>query len=154
VQHIVSDDGAFVVGTSGFLTDDQMYQTLRVVYMNKQEFTEHRDKEGWSDADDDDDGDDDKNEHQNCSFTQALASFDDIHRLPATWRQLLVRISEHFLSCYQTSSSSSSVTEFGSSQQRQHFSQYVRDGQIAILTRLLQSCSADRTDLNSSAMNL
>jgi len=30
MQGVVSDDGAYVLGVDGFLTDDEMYQTLKV----------------------------------------------------------------------------------------------------------------------------
>jgi hypothetical protein len=44
---------SYVVGREGVLTDDELQAVLKVLVMTKEEFQEHIEKEGWSDAEDD-----------------------------------------------------------------------------------------------------
>ncbi|KAI4902437.1 hypothetical protein NFI96_011488 [Prochilodus magdalenae] len=75
----VGEKGAFVFGKDGSLTDTELYTTLKVLSMSKEEFKEFQANEGWEE----DDGDE-----EDSKMTQAL-SFEGLPTLPPEWKRLL-----------------------------------------------------------------
>jgi hypothetical protein len=60
---LIPDDGVFVIGADGVLTEEELYHTLKVLNLNRAEFEDHREKEGWSD---------DTEEEENMTFGKYL----------------------------------------------------------------------------------
>ncbi|XP_010881769.3 N-lysine methyltransferase setd6 [Esox lucius] len=54
-MEMVGDEGVFIFGKLGSLTDTEMYTTLKILCMSAEEFEEFRENEGWEEAEDDDD---------------------------------------------------------------------------------------------------
>ncbi|KAK2172793.1 hypothetical protein NP493_928g00041 [Ridgeia piscesae] len=50
-QELVCEDGAWVLGAEGILTEDETYHTLKVLAMNKNKFKEYVENDGWSETD-------------------------------------------------------------------------------------------------------
>ncbi|KAL2083508.1 hypothetical protein ACEWY4_021281 [Coilia grayii] len=73
---IVGDKGAFIFGKKGCLTDTELYTTLKVLCMEKDEFDAFQEDREWEEADDEDE------------VTQALSN-EGLPDLAPTWRRLL-----------------------------------------------------------------
>ncbi|XP_042560636.1 N-lysine methyltransferase setd6 [Clupea harengus] len=74
-MEMVGDQGAFIFGKKGCLTDTEMYTTLKILSMEKEEFEVFQDRE-WEEVDDEDE------------MAQAL-SYEGLPVLPPAWRRLL-----------------------------------------------------------------
>ncbi|TSS60381.1 N-lysine methyltransferase setd6 [Bagarius yarrelli] len=79
VMDVVEEKGAFVFGKNGSLTDTELFMTLKVLCMSKEEFREFQENEGWEE----DEGDED-----DSRAAQAL-SFEGISALNLQWKRLL-----------------------------------------------------------------
>ncbi|KAM9470835.1 N-lysine methyltransferase setd6 [Clarias gariepinus] len=76
---IAGEKGVFVFGKNGSLTDTELYMTLKVICMSREEFQVFQENEGWED---------DENEDEDSRAAQAL-SFDGIPTLAPEWKRLL-----------------------------------------------------------------
>ncbi|RXM33062.1 N-lysine methyltransferase setd6 [Acipenser ruthenus] len=75
---IVGEEGAFVFGQSGSLTDEELYTSLKVLCMPVEQFKEFKENEGWEEAEEDDEDE-----------MAAALSNDGIPKLSLPWRRLL-----------------------------------------------------------------
>ncbi|XP_015223984.2 N-lysine methyltransferase setd6 [Lepisosteus oculatus] len=75
---MVGDEGVFIFGQSGSLTDEELYTTLKVLCMAPEEFEEFKENEGWEEAEED--------EEEKMVFALSNEGIPDLN--PA-WKQLL-----------------------------------------------------------------
>ncbi|XP_072520119.1 N-lysine methyltransferase setd6 [Salminus brasiliensis] len=78
-MEMVGEKGVFVFGKNGSLTDTELYTTLKVLCMSKEDFKEFQENEGWEE----DDGDDEESK-----MAQAL-SFEGLPEMAPAWKRLL-----------------------------------------------------------------
>ncbi|KAL7862586.1 hypothetical protein SRHO_G00115700 [Serrasalmus rhombeus] len=78
-MEMVGEKGVFVFGKNGSLTDTELYTTLKVLCMSKEEFKELQANEGWQE----DDGND-----EDSKMVQAL-SLEGLPALAPEWKRLL-----------------------------------------------------------------
>ncbi|KAG9271951.1 N-lysine methyltransferase SETD6 [Astyanax mexicanus] len=78
-MEMVGEKGVFVFGKNGSLTDTELYTSLKVLCMSKEDFKEFQENEGWEE----DDGDDDESK-----MAEAL-SFEGLPALAPQWKRLL-----------------------------------------------------------------
>ncbi|KAI5617283.1 N-lysine methyltransferase setd6 [Silurus asotus] len=76
---VVRDKGVFVFGKNGSLTDTELYMTLKVISMSKEEFREFQENEGWEE---------DEGEEEDSRAAQAV-SFEGIPAMVPEWKRLL-----------------------------------------------------------------
>ncbi|KAK2838390.1 hypothetical protein Q7C36_013204 [Tachysurus vachellii] len=76
---VVEEKGVFVFGKNGSLTDTELYTTLKVIGMSKEEFQDFQENEGWEE---------DEGEEEDSRAAQAL-SFEGISALISHWKRLL-----------------------------------------------------------------
>ncbi|KAK7495545.1 hypothetical protein BaRGS_00013243, partial [Batillaria attramentaria] len=129
-QDLLLEEGAFVVGREGVLTDDEMQGVLKVLAMSASEFEEHAEKEGWSDADSD------------TSDGNSL-TFDKLPKLPEQWRKILSSCAEVCLERLAGDEQKDCVameTETSKMPARERYSLYVRHGQRQLLRQLIAAC--------------
>ncbi|XP_043935456.1 N-lysine methyltransferase SETD6 [Protopterus annectens] len=70
---MVGEEGAFVIGQSEVLTEEELHTTLKVLTMSVEDFTEFKESEGWEEEDED-----------ACTL-----SHNKIQKLKPSWKQLL-----------------------------------------------------------------
>ncbi|XP_013416662.1 N-lysine methyltransferase setd6 [Lingula anatina] len=125
---VVVDDAAIILGTSGILTEEEAYQTLKVLCMNKEEFAALKENIGWMEVDDD------------ISLKNS-----DISKLPKEWLEILARAAKEVLKLYHSSMKEDELLlkleNFENLTPRQQYSLYVRYGQRKLLQNLLNLCS-------------
>lgn len=133
---VVSEDGAYVLGIPGFLTEEEMHETLKVMVMDEESFSTHEDKEGWSDADEEIMGD-----------HEPSLSFGDVASLPDSWKELLVKIAEAFLQQYDRRVFDDDEEQTSLLRRRHCFIDYVKRGQTELLTQLIRACRVETADV-------
>ncbi|KAL5016620.1 hypothetical protein ScPMuIL_006209 [Solemya velum] len=114
----------------GILTEEEFYETLKVLAMDRAKFEEHREKEGWSDAEDEQEED--------------SMNFDEIPKLPNTWKELLKKSAECCLQKYNTSLEDDRKRlrdDQTSISAREKYSLYTAYGQKMLLQQLIECCS-------------
>ncbi|XP_066506130.1 N-lysine methyltransferase setd6 [Hoplias malabaricus] len=129
----VGEKGAFVFGKNGSLTDTELYTTLKVLYMSKEQFKGFQENEGWED----DDGEDEESK-----AAEAL-SFEKLSALSPDWKRLLHMAAGFTLEQYSEDMESDlrllekpgALTKLSSREKR---ALNVRLGQKSILHRLQQ----------------
>lgn len=82
---MVGEKGSFVFGKHGSLTDTEMYNTLKILCMSKEDLEEFRENKSWEDLDDDEEEE---------MMAQALSN-QGLPSLPASW-QCLIRAAANF----------------------------------------------------------
>lgn len=87
---VVGEKGVFVFGNNGSLTDTELYITLKVICMSKEEFREFQENEGWEE---------DEGDEEDSRAAQAL-SFEGIVTLAPEWKRLLHTAAGFTLSLY------------------------------------------------------
>ncbi|XP_064620869.1 N-lysine methyltransferase SETD6-like isoform X2 [Lineus longissimus] len=123
---LIPDDGVFVIGADGVLTEEELYHTLKVLNLNRAEFEDHREKEGWSD---------DNEDEENMTFA-------NIPLLPQSWKVLLAKVLQETFSGYAQSpeEDEKQLQNLSTLSRRKKYSLFVRNGQRKLLQRLLQCC--------------
>ncbi|XP_072037649.1 N-lysine methyltransferase setd6-like [Amphiura filiformis] len=122
---LVSDDGAFILGVNGVLTETEMEMALKVICMSATEFQEYKDNEGWSSDDE--------------SGTENLLSNDSLHKLSLPWKQLLIKCIKECLTNYkETLAEDELKLRSESLTKRQTFALHVRIGQKKILCKFCE----------------
>ncbi|KAL8580162.1 hypothetical protein ACOMHN_043047 [Nucella lapillus] len=123
---------SYVAGQEGVLTDDELQAVLKVLVMSAEELKEHKEKEGWSDAESDGDNDD-----------ASPLSFEKMPGLPASWKKILHRCAEVCLSrlggCGEQDARDMQ-REGGGMTPRTRYALYVRFGQRQLLQQLRDAC--------------
>ncbi|XP_064612133.1 uncharacterized protein LOC135476142 [Liolophura sinensis] len=101
--------------------------------MDRCQFEEHQEKEGWSDVE----------EGQGEEQEEDKFTFGKMKRLPADWKQLLEKACKSCLSNYPKSEEDRSGIDGSTkgSNSRQIYSHYTRMGQRKILQKLVNSVS-------------
>lgn len=130
-QDLHQSGESYVVGKEGVLTDDELQAVLKVLVMSAEEFKEHEEKEGWSDAESDDADD------------SALLSFDKMSDLPTSWKKILSRCAEMCLSQlggYAEQDTKDMQTQGKHMPSRARHALYVRYGQRQLLQQVLDTC--------------
>ncbi|XP_025106727.1 N-lysine methyltransferase SETD6-like isoform X2 [Pomacea canaliculata] len=127
---LLSTEGACVLGMEGVLTDDDMLAIVKVLAMSEEEFAEHAEKEGWSDAD-------------SSTSEDSSLTYDKISQLPDKWKQIMKRCAIHCLSQLGGDDLDvvSMATQPSNLTSRQRYSLYVRYGQKQLLNKLIEACS-------------
>ncbi|XP_074640987.1 N-lysine methyltransferase setd6-like [Tubulanus polymorphus] len=123
---LIPDDGGFVFGTDGVLTEEELYHTLKVLSMTRSEFEEHREQEGWSDA-------------------ESTASCDDkllyksVPSMPTLWKSIFHRVAKKCQTLYPRSLSDEEklLKNIDVLNSRQKYAAYVRYGQLKILQHVI-----------------
>ncbi|KAL0968537.1 hypothetical protein UPYG_G00268150 [Umbra pygmaea] len=90
-MEMVGDEGVFIFGKSGSLTDAEMYTTLKLLCMSAEEFEEFRENEGWEESEDDDDE----------KMLQALSN-EGLPSLAPLWKRLVHAAVRFTLDSYGT----------------------------------------------------
>ncbi|MBN3309797.1 SETD6 methyltransferase, partial [Amia calva] len=75
---IVGEEGVFIFGQSGSLTDEEMYTTLKVMCMCPEEFEDFKENEGWEEVEEDEEE----------KMVLALSN-EGIPKLSSAWQKLL-----------------------------------------------------------------
>lgn len=136
------DTGAFIFGKKGCLTDTELYTTLKILCMEKEEFKVFQEDREWEEADDEDE------------VTQALSN-EGIPDLALSWRHLLHTAVGLTLGCYGESveadrkllEDQEALTKLNSRSRR---ALQVRYGQKMILQYLQQITQLDVSTLKTS----
>ncbi|XP_041347879.1 N-lysine methyltransferase setd6-like [Gigantopelta aegis] len=127
----LSSDDVFVVGVDGILTEDEMYNTLKVLVMTEEKFKAHKEKEGWSDADSD------------TSEDESLG-FDKMASLPDDWKLVLASCAKASLTRYKTSLAEDEETvssgQLSQVASRKRFSFHTCYSQKKLLQKIIESC--------------
>ncbi|XP_069595678.1 N-lysine methyltransferase SETD6 isoform X2 [Ranitomeya imitator] len=123
---VVQEDGAFVFGCDGALTEDELRTCLKLLCMSPEEFVDYKDNDGWEEDEDDE-----------------TLNNQELSRLPPSWRILLHRTAELALKAYATDLHSDQAilddnATYKALSRREQYSLHVRYGQKRILHRLLE----------------
>lgn len=131
-QELVAEEGAWVLGAEGILTEDETYHTLKVLAMNKDKFKEYIENDGWSETDSEKDD----------STCESLTN-DDIQNLQPGWKQLLKRVAECRLQQYsqRLDVDHSLILPSSLTSSRHRYATYVIHGQKKLLHNLIQMCT-------------
>ncbi|XP_073420479.1 N-lysine methyltransferase SETD6 [Dendrobates tinctorius] len=124
---VVREEGAFVFGCDGALTEDELRTCVKLLCMSPEEFVDYKDNEGWED-DDEEDG---------------TLNNQELSRLPPSWRRLLHRTAELAVKAYATDLRSDQAilddsAAYKELSRRERYSLHVRYGQKRILHQLLE----------------
>ncbi|XP_033095988.1 N-lysine methyltransferase setd6-like [Anneissia japonica] len=120
---LLGKEDTFVVGDEGVLTEDELYSTLKVLFMSVDEFMVHKENEGWTS--DDDDGND------------INLTFDHLKDLPLPWTNLLASVARQSLKRYYREDEESVDRKNSNILCAALYADYVKDGQIKILQKML-----------------
>ncbi|XP_073525143.1 N-lysine methyltransferase SETD6 [Phyllobates terribilis] len=125
---VVGEEGAFVFGCDGALTEDELRTCLKLLCMSPEEFADYKENDGWED--DEDEG-------------EETLSNQELSRLPPSWRRLLHRTAELALKVYATDlRSDQAILDDEAARRelsrREQYALHVRYGQKRILHRLLE----------------
>lgn len=128
---IVGEEGAFVFGCEGVLTDEELRTSLKLLCMTPEKFAEYKENEGWEEDDE-----------------EETLSNEEISRMPAAWRRLVHKTAELALKAYAGDLHSDQVilddqTVYTKLNIREQYSLQVRYGQKWILHRLLELTGGD-----------
>ncbi|XP_040265921.1 N-lysine methyltransferase SETD6 [Bufo bufo] len=124
---MVGEEGAFVFGCDGALTEEELRTSLKVLCMSPEEFDEYKENEGWEE----DDGEEETLSNQ------------EISQLPPSWRRLLYLSAELALKGYASDLGSDQAlleneAVYTKLSHREQYSLHVRYGQKRILHQLLE----------------
>ncbi|XP_067853734.1 N-lysine methyltransferase setd6 isoform X2 [Heptranchias perlo] len=127
---IVGEEGEFVIGQSGVLTEEELYSTLKVLSMSMEEFEEYKANDGWEEDEDEDD--------DLSSLANAV-----IPKLKPAWKQLLrntviMRLKSYSSGLKEEEATLANETTYRRLSKRERDSLQVRYAQKMILHRLLQ----------------
>merc|ERR1711971_186279 len=89
---VIDEEGNFILGSEGVLTDEEMYETIKVLVMDKAKFCDHKEKEGWNSDDEVPD------QKPICD----LSSYDSIRKAPTQWKEILCKSVELCLKRYSS----------------------------------------------------
>ncbi|XP_072135378.1 N-lysine methyltransferase setd6 [Mobula birostris] len=125
---IVIEEGDFVIGQDGVLTEEELYSTLKVLSMSVEEFEEYKANDGWEEEEEDD-------------ITGLTNSA--IPSLKSAWKQLLhntvrMRLKSYSSSLKEEEAMLADVEKYHQLSKRERDSLQVRYAQKMILHRLLQ----------------
>ncbi|XP_078675246.1 N-lysine methyltransferase SETD6-like [Branchiostoma floridae x Branchiostoma belcheri] len=130
-QGVVSKTGSFIAGMEGILTDEEVYESLKVLGMTEGEFREHQEKEGWSDCDSEEED-------------ERSLSYEKLSDLPQAWRSLLAAAARCCMGKYRNSLQETeqllTKEKGGNMTRRQQWSLLVCHGQQKLLHRIISSC--------------
>ncbi|XP_072374727.1 N-lysine methyltransferase setd6 isoform X2 [Scyliorhinus torazame] len=125
---IVGEEGDFVIGQAGVLTEEELYSTLKVLSMSLMEFEEYKANDGWDEDEEDD-----------------LSSLDNavIPKLKPAWKQLLrntvtMRLKSYSSGLKEEEATLANEETYRQLSKRERDSLQVRYAQKMILHRLLQ----------------
>ncbi|XP_067905905.1 N-lysine methyltransferase setd6 isoform X1 [Heterodontus francisci] len=126
---IVGEEGDFVIGQSGVLTEEELYSTLKVLSMSMEEFEEYKANDGWEEDEEDDD--------DLSSLANAV-----IPKLKPAWKQLLrntvtMRLKSYSSGLKEEEAILANETTYRQLSKRERDSLQVRYAQKMILHRLL-----------------
>merc|ERR1712112_287260 len=119
----MEDADPFVLGVDGIINDDMCMIALKVLCLDKSEFSDYKEKEGWSEA-----------ESDSSTSGESKLSLDKISSLNASHKQLLKRMAEIHLS--KLSGEDLTTDEVN---KRQRFSQLIVHGQKQLLKNLIMA---------------
>lgn len=126
---VIGEEGDFVIGQSGVLTEEELYSTLKVLSMTMEEFEEYKANDGWEEEEEDDDI---------SSLTNSV-----IPKLKPAWKQLLhntvrMRLKSYSSGLKEEEATLANVENYRQLSKQEHDSLQVRYAQKMILHRLLQ----------------
>ncbi|XP_028665376.2 N-lysine methyltransferase setd6 [Erpetoichthys calabaricus] len=129
---IASNDGAFVFGCSGSLTEEELYTTLKVLCMSEEHFKEFKENKGWEEAEDSDE-----------EVMAMSLSNEGIPKLSFPFKQLLWNTIVLSVQLYSSDIKEDMqlIQNMGKNvklSRREQWALYVRYGQKVILSNLLQ----------------
>ncbi|XP_059170295.1 N-lysine methyltransferase SETD6-like [Physella acuta] len=129
-QEVVVDSDVIVLGQDGILTDETCTQVLKVITMNKTEFKDYREKEGWSDAESD------------SSVVESKLDFANLHLVESQWKSILKRLAEIHLTKYPTTlkEDQEKIKQVETFKPRDRFALYVAHSQKMLLHQLINLC--------------
>uniref|UniRef100_H3AWK3 N-lysine methyltransferase SETD6 n=1 Tax=Latimeria chalumnae TaxID=7897 RepID=H3AWK3_LATCH len=124
---MVGEEGAFVIGLTEVLTEEELFTTLKVLTMSAEEFEDYKENEDWEEVEDDE---------------EVSSMTDEIHKLKLPWKQLLHSSAELTLASYKTDLKAdehliTNPEAYSKLSQREQTSLQVRYGQKKILHQLL-----------------
>lgn len=124
---VVTEEGIFVFGCEGVLTEDELRMCLKLLCMSPEEFAEYKENDGWEDDDEE----------------EETLSNHEISQLPPSWRRLLHVTTELALTRYDSDLRSDQAllddqTLYATLSSREQYSLHVRYGQKQILHKLLE----------------
>ncbi|XP_012942376.1 N-lysine methyltransferase setd6 [Aplysia californica] len=128
-QEVVSDTEIFVLGQDGIITDDICVQALKVLCMSREEFAEHMEQEGWSEA-----------ESDSSLSGESRLSLEKVATLKDSWRELLKKTAQIHLAKYPTSLSEDTDKLTSELPPRQRYSLRTSHGQKQLLNKLIDVC--------------
>ncbi|CAL1537075.1 unnamed protein product [Lymnaea stagnalis] len=132
-QELILADDIFVLGREGIITDDICIQALKVLSMDKQQFVEYTEKEGWSDAESD--------------TSLAEDSRLELAKIPSLvdvrWKQLLKRMGQLHLNNYTTTleEDEAKLRVISTLTSQEKFALYTAHGQKMLIKLLIDACS-------------
>ncbi|XP_056381351.1 N-lysine methyltransferase SETD6 [Hyla sarda] len=131
-MNMIGEEGAFVFGCEGVLTEDELRTCLKLLCMSPEEFAEYKDNEGWEEDDDEE---------------EETLNNQEISRLQPSWRKLLHRAAELALKEYASDLCSDKAlldnnAVYAKLSLREKYSLHVRYGQKRILHQLLELTSS------------
>ncbi|XP_066281502.1 N-lysine methyltransferase SETD6-like isoform X2 [Branchiostoma lanceolatum] len=136
-QGVVSENGSFIAGMEGILTDEEVYESFKVLCMTEVEFREHQEKEGWSDSDSEE-------EEEERSL-----SYEKLSDLPEAWRRLLAAAARCCMRKYRNSLQENEQLlikeNWEKLSKRQQWSLLVCYGQQKLLNRIIISCLSEES---------
>ncbi|XP_069824740.1 N-lysine methyltransferase SETD6 [Dendropsophus ebraccatus] len=123
---VVGEEGAFVFGCEGVLTEDELRMCLKMLCMSPEEFADYKENDGWEDDEE-----------------EETLSNQEISRLPPSWRKLIHQTTELVLKGYTNDLHSDQAvlddeTVYAKLSLREKYSLHARYGQKKILHSLLQ----------------
>ncbi|XP_078590054.1 N-lysine methyltransferase SETD6-like isoform X7 [Branchiostoma floridae x Branchiostoma japonicum] len=129
-QGAVSESGSFIAGMEGILTEEEVCESFKVLFMSEEEFREHQEKEGCCDC---------------CASEEERSlSYDQLPDLPEAWRSLLAAAARLCMGKYrntlQTNEQLLAKESWGKLSRRQQWSLLVCYGQQKLLHRIITSC--------------
>lgn len=131
---VVSDEGNFVIGEDGILTPEELYTTLKVCTMTKDEFEDYKNKDGWESDEDTEEAD-------------IILSHENLHKLPENWKQLLSGVLKVCLEKYVNTIDEDRrllrKENFDNLSKKRQFALHVRVGQKILLHKTLQAITKE-----------
>ncbi|KAK3598982.1 hypothetical protein CHS0354_024658 [Potamilus streckersoni] len=125
---LYADGVTMVVGIDGILSEEETYQTLKILTMSKEDLDVLEENDGWLEEEDE-------------SKEESL-NFQHIKLLPDQWKEILSRCAKVTLQQYKDSieEDSKSLSDCTKLTSRQKYSLYTKYGQKQILHKLTSAC--------------
>jgi len=129
-SELATDNGHFAIGQDGVLTEDELFHTLKVLFMDREAFHELKEKDGWSE-------DNSSNEDDETMTNDVLS------KLPTPWKELLKKVAAAHLAGYTIPSEEDEATQRDVEKldlltRRRRWALYVRYGQRMLLTKFVE----------------